>query len=108
MAKNFDYILQLAEYVPGFRKLHAYCDKAESFQTSYPEESANNARKALEWLLKNMLRMRKVPVEEPALLSTLLHQPETYTFINRDWRLEDDIRTVQKIGNLPATTGRNP
>ena len=108
MAKNFDYILQLAEYVPGFKKLHAYCDKAESFQTSYPEESANNARKALEWLLKNMLRMRKVPVEEPALLSTLLHQPETYTFINRDWRLEDDIRTVQKIGNSASHDGAEP
>ena len=108
MAKNFDYILQLAEYVPGFKKLHAYCDKAESFQTSYPEESANNARKALEWLLKNMLRMRNVPVEEPALLSTLLHQPETYTFINRDWRLEDDIRTVQKIGNSASHDGAEP
>ncbi len=108
MAKNFDYILQLAEYVPGFKKLHAYCDKAECFQTSYPEESANNARKALEWLLKNMLRMRKVPVEDPALLSTLLHQPETYSFINRDWRLEDDIRTVQKIGNSASHDGAEP
>ena len=44
MAKNFDYILLVAEKVPGFKRLHEYCDKAESFQKSYPEESANNAR----------------------------------------------------------------
>ncbi len=108
MAKNFDYILLLAEYVPGFKKLHTYCDKAESFQTSYPEESANNARKALEWLLKNMLRMKQVTVEEPAMLNELLHHPETYAFINRDWRLEDDIRTVQKIGNSASHDGAEP
>lgn len=108
MAKNFDYILQLAEYVPGFKKLHAYCDKAETFQTTYPEESANNARKALEWLLKNMLKMKHVPVDEHAMLNDLLHQPETYTFINHDWRLEDDIRMVQKIGNSASHDGGEP
>lgn len=106
--KNFDYILQLAEYVPGFLKLYAYCDKAETFQATYPEESANNARKALEWLLKNMLKMRKVPVEEHSLLNELLHQPETYAFINHDWRLEEDIRTVQKIGNSASHDGAEP
>ena len=58
MAKNFDYILLVAEKVPGFKRLHEYCDKAESFQKSYPEESANNARKALEWLVRNMLKMK--------------------------------------------------
>ncbi len=108
MAKNFDYILPLAEYVPGFKKLHTYCDKAECFQASYPEESANNARKALEWLLKNMLRMKKVTVEEPVLLNELLHHPETYAFINHDWRLEDDIRMVQKIGNSASHDGTEP
>lgn len=37
MAKNFDYILQLAEYVPGFKKLHAYCTSlyvTETFENS--------------------------------------------------------------------------
>ena len=108
MAKNFDYILQLAEYVPGFKKLHAYCDKAESFQTTYPEESANNARKALEWLLKNMLKMRNVPVGEHDMLNQLLQQPETYAFIDHDWRLADDIRMVQKIGNSASHDGAEP
>ena len=64
MAKNFDYILTVAEHVPGFKRLHDYCDKAESFQTTFPEESANNARKALEWLVKNMLKMKDVQLSE--------------------------------------------
>ena len=108
MAKNFDYILQVAEYVPGFKKLHVYCDKAEIFQTTFPEESANNARKALEWLLRNMLRMKHVEVDEHEMLNTLLHRPETYTFINHDWRLDDDIRIVQKIGNSASHDGGEP
>ena len=108
MAKNFDYILQVAEYVPGFKKLHTYCDKAESFQTTYPEESAGNARKALEWLLKNMLKIQDVEVEEHMMLNQLLQRPETYAFINRDWQLEADIRTVQKIGNSASHDGAEP
>ena len=94
MAKNFDYIQELAEFVPGFKKLHDYCDKAETFQTNYPEESANNARKALEWLVKNMLRMKHVPMDQHERLNDLLRKPETAAFVNRDWRLDDDIRTV--------------
>ena len=46
--KNFDFIKELAEVIPAFHQLHAYCDKAEIFQKAFPEESAANARKALE------------------------------------------------------------
>ena len=30
--KNFDFIKKLAEEIPAFHQLHAYCDKAEIFQ----------------------------------------------------------------------------
>ena len=46
--KNFDFIKELAEEIPAFHQLHAYCDKAEIFQKAFPEDSATNARKALE------------------------------------------------------------
>lgn len=105
MAKNFDYIQALAAHVSGFKKLHDYCDKAECFQTTYPEESANNARKALEWLVKNMLRMKHVHMEERERLNELLRKPETNAFINHDWQLADDIRIVQKIGNSASHDG---
>ncbi|MCQ2148324.1 MAG: DEAD/DEAH box helicase family protein [Bacteroidales bacterium] len=108
MAKNFDYILTVAEHVPGFKRLHDYCDKAESFQTTFPEESANNDRKALEWLVKNMLKMKDVQIAERDSLNDMLHMPETYSFINHDYRLEDAIRLVQKIGNSASHDGAEP
>lgn len=108
MAKNFDYILQVAEHVPGFKRLHEYCDMAESLQTTFPEASANIARKALEWLVKNMLKMKGVQIAERDTLSDFLHKPETYAFINHDYRLDDDIRLVQKIGNSASHDGGEP
>lgn len=108
MAKNFDYILLLAEKVPGFKRLHEYCDIAESLQTTYPEASANSSRKALEWLVKNMLRMKDVQINERETLNDLLHKPETYAFINQDFKLDDDIRLVKKIGNSASHDGAEP
>lgn len=83
MAKNFDYILLLTEEVPGFKRLHEYCDMAETLQATYPEASANSSRKALEWLVKNMLKMKDAQMDEHETLNDLLHKPETYAFINR-------------------------
>ncbi len=106
--KNFDYILQLSEHVPGFKRLHEYCDMAESLQTTFPEASANSARKALEWLVKNMLRMKEVQIGERETLNDMLHKPETYEFINHDWKLDEDMRLVQKIGNSASHDGAEP
>lgn len=108
MAKNFDYILLLAEKVPGFKRLHEYCDIAESLQTTYPEASANSSRKALEWLVKNMLKMKDVQIDERETLNDLLHKSETYAFINHDFKLDDDIRLVKKIGNSASHDGAEP
>ncbi len=99
MAKNFDYILLLAKEVPGFKRLYEYCDMAETLQATYPEASANSSRKALEWLVKNMLKMKNVQIDERETLNDLLHKPETYAFINHGVNLDDDIRLVHKIGN---------
>ena len=75
MAKNFDYILLLAKEVPGFKRLYEYCDMAETLQATYPEASANSSRKALEWLVKNMLKMKNVQIDE--------RKPSTICFISQ-------------------------
>ena len=72
MPKNFDFIQLLAAHIPSFSQLHAYCDKAEIFQCSFPEESATNARKALEWLVKNHLAMASATPDEHATLNDML------------------------------------
>ena len=105
MAKNFDYILLLAKEVPGFKRLYEYCDMAETLLATYPEASANSSRKALEWLVKNMLKMKNVQIDERETLNDLLHKPETYAFINHDVNLDDDIRLVHKIGNSASHDG---
>lgn len=108
MAKNFDYILLLAKEVPGFKRLYEYCDMAETLQATYPEASANSSRKALEWLVKNMLKMKNVQIDERETLNDLLHKPETYAFINHDVNLDDDIRLVHKIGNSASHDSGEP
>ena len=83
--KNFDFIQLLAQHIPSFSQLHAYCDKAEIFQSSFPEESATNARKALEWLVKNHLTMASVTLEKHETLNDMLKRPEIDAFIDYDW-----------------------
>lgn len=105
MMKNFDYIKLLTEEIPSFSQLHAYCDKAEIFQKAFPEESANNARKALEWLVKNHLTMANVTLDPHETLNAMLKRPEIDAFIDDDWQFEKDIYTVKKIGNFASHAG---
>lgn len=105
MMKNFDYIKPLTEEIPSFSQLHAYCDKAEIFQKAFPEESANNARKALEWLVKNHLTMANVTLDPHETLNAMLKRPEIDAFIDDDWQFEKDIYTVKKIGNFASHAG---
>ena len=108
MAKNFDYILLVADEIPSFKSLHNYCRLAEEQQPIYPDASANNARKALEWLMKNMLKIKGVTVDERMTLNDMLRLPETEAFVNHDYRLSDDIYLVKKIGNAASHDGAEP
>ena len=108
MAKNFDYILLLADKIPTFKHLHNYCRLAEEQQPIYPDASANNARKALEWLMKNMLKMAGVTVDARATLNEMLRLPATDAFVNRDYKFREDIYLVKKIGNAASHDGAEP
>lgn len=105
MARNFDYLLLLAEEIPSFKNLHEYCEKAELFQKTFPEESANNARKALEWLVKNMLKVADVHVDTMESLNTMINRYEMRVFINHDSAFEGDIDFVRKTGNAASHVG---
>lgn len=106
--KNFDFIKKLAEIIPDFAQLHEYCDKAEIFQSTFPEESASNARKALEWLVKNHLSMANVTLDPYETLSQMIKRPQIDAFINDDWNFEQHMRTVKKIGNYASHIGSQP
>ena len=108
MAKNFDYILLVADKIPSFKSLHNYCRLAEEQQPIYPDASANNARKALEWLMKQMLKIKGVTVDERMTLNDMLRLPETDTFINHDYGFSKDIYFVKKVGNAASHDGGEP
>ena len=108
MAKNFDYILLVADKTPSFKSLHNYCRLAEEQQPIYPDASANNARKALEWLMKQMLKIKGVTVDERMTLNDMLRLPETDAFINHDYGFSKDIYFVKKVGNAASHDGGEP
>ena len=108
MAKNFDYILLVADKIPSFKSLHNYCRLAEEQQPIYPDASANNARKALEWLMKQMLKIKGVTVDERMTLNDMLRLPETDAFINHDYGFSKDIYFVKKVGNAASHDGGEP
>ncbi len=108
MAKNFDYILLVADEIPSFKSLHNYCRLAEEQQPIYPDASANNARKALEWLMKQMLKIKGVTVDERMTLNDMLRLPETDAFINHDYGFSKDIYFVKKVGNAASHDGGEP
>ena len=108
MAKNFDYILLVADKTPSFKSLHNYCRLAEEQQPIYPDASANNARKALEWLMKQMLKIKGVTVDERMTLNDMLRLPETDAFVNHDYGFSKDIYFVKKVGNAASHDGGEP
>ena len=108
MAKNFDYIRLVADEIPSFKSLHNYCRLAEEQQPIYPDASANNARKALEWLMKQMLKIKGVTVDERMTLNDMLRLPETDAFVNHDYGFSKDIYFVKKVGNAASHDGGEP
>ncbi len=103
---NFDYLKSLVEQIPDFAALHTYCNKAEIFQKMFPEESVNNARKALEWLVKTTLKIRGVAEAElDATLNNLINRPEMQSFVNYDSVLNNAIYKVRTIGNNGSHVG---
>ena len=108
MAKNFDYILLVADKIPSFKSLHNYCRLAEEQQPIYPDASANNARKALEWLMKQMLKIKGVTIDERMTLNDMLRLPETDAFVNHDYGFSKDIYFVKKVGNAASHDGGEP
>lgn len=49
--------------------------------------------------------MAKVTLEPHETLSQMIKRPEIDAFVNEDWELIEDMRTVKKIGNYAAHTG---
>lgn len=98
---NFDYLKD----IPELAQLHQFCDLCEQRQYTEPDSSAINARKALEWLVKAIYKMKGVEPGERASLLQLTSADVFADFI-ADPELMKAVHWVRKVGNLAAHDGK--
>ncbi|WP_300911747.1 DEAD/DEAH box helicase family protein [Muribaculum intestinale] len=98
--QNFDYLKD----IPGLAELHSLCELAETRQYSEPDSSAINARKALEWLVKAIYKMKNQPLPERVSLLALT-TADTYADFIADEKLMAATHWIRKVGNIAAHDG---
>ncbi len=94
--RNFDYIKEL-----GFDDLYHYCSSAEENQVSDPELSAFNARRALEYMVRELYLMKGIEISERTSLFQLVEDESFTSFIN-DAKVLQAVHYIRKVGNLGA------
>lgn len=98
---NFDYLKQIPELAP----LHHLCDLCEQRQYTEPDSAAINARRALEWIVKAIYKMKGVePGERTSLLQ--LTTSDVFADFIADPELMKAIHWIRKVGNLAAHDGK--
>ena len=94
--RNFDYLQEL-----GLTDLHDYCSSAEEFQVSKPYLSAICARKALEYMVTELYKMKNIEIPERASLIELVDSEVFRDFIG-DYKVMMAVHYVRKVGNHGA------
>ena len=97
--RNFDYLHDL-----GLTDLHRYCAAAEEYQVNNPEMSAINARKALEYIVHSIYRMKHAEIGERTDLCTLINAEPFSEFVSDEFVIRD-CHYIRKIGNNAAHNG---
>lgn len=98
--QNFDYLKD----IPELAQLHHLCELCEQRQYVEPDSSAINARKALEWIVKAIYKMKNVEPGERASLLQLTTSDVFADFI-ADPELMKAVHWIRKVGNLAAHDG---
>ena len=99
--QNFDYLKD----IPELAQLHRLCELCEQRQYIEPDSSAINARKALEWIVKAIYKMKNVEPGERASLLQLTTSDVFADFI-ADPELMKAVHWIRKVGNLAAHDGK--
>ena len=94
--RNFDYLQEL-----GLTDLHDYCSWAEELQVSKPDLSAICARKALEYMVTELYKMKNIEIPERAMLLELVDSEVFRDFIGDD-KVMMNVHYVRKVGNHGA------
>ena len=94
--RNFDYIKDL-----GFDNLHRFCASAEENQVSNPDICAISARRALEYLVREIYKMKGLAIGERTSLLELIDGEPFSGFIG-DGKVMMAVHYVRKVGNNAA------
>ena len=94
--RNFDYIKDL-----GLSTLHRFCAAAEENQVCDPEISAFNGRRALEYIVREIYKMKGIEIKERTSLFELVDGDPFRDFIGDD-RVMMAVHYVRKVGNNGA------
>ena len=94
--RNFDYIKDL-----GLSTLHRFCAAAEENQVCDPEISAFNGRRALEYIVREIYKMKRIEIKERTSLFELVDGDPFREFIGDD-KVMMAVHYVRKVGNNGA------
>ena len=94
--RNFDYIKDL-----GFDNLYRFCAAAEENQVSNPDICAISARRALEYLVREIYKMKGLAIGERTSLLELIDGEPFSGFIG-DTKVMMAVHYVRKVGNNAA------
>ena len=94
--RNFDYIKDL-----GLSTLHRFCAAAEENQVCDPEISAFNGRRALEYIVREIYKMKSIEIKERTSLFELVDGDPFREFIGDD-KVMMAVHYVRKVGNNGA------
>lgn len=90
--RNFDYLQDL-----GLTELHAFCAAAEELQTVSPAQSAVNARKALDYIVRSVYVIKDIALPQKASLFELADGEDFREFIGDD-HIMSEVHYVRKLG----------
>ena len=94
--RNFDYIKDL-----GIDNLYRFCASAEENQVSNPDICAISARRALEYLVREIYKMKGLAIGERTSLLELVDGEPFSGFIG-DGKVMMAVHYVRKVGNNAA------
>ena len=94
--RNFDYIKDL-----GIDNLYRFCASAEENQVSNPDICAISARRALEYLVREIYKMKGLEIGERTSLLELIDGEPFSGFIG-DTKVMMAVHYVRKVGNNAA------
>ena len=97
---NFDYL----QKIPALSDLYRFCKIAEETQVTDHDACGWNCRKALEWLVRAIYKLKHVPVSERDNLYTLT-TGSTFTELVSDERLIKAVHYIRKVGNVAVHDG---